>query len=382
MQRVLWIMVLPLLLWSAGVVQAQAAAGQSVVDMEFDGARLADVLRVLGELGGYNVIVDPGVQQQVSFRLQGMTVDEALEMVIRTSGYSYRVLGNTLVVGTEATLQQRFDKTESSIVPLRYADPETLLPVLRLVVPGVEAQVDVTQRALVLRGTPAELAQAEQIVRERDVRPLVSQEFVDTPVVEILRALARLGGYNLLVQGEIGGRMTVVLDRQPVESAIDLVTRRAGLIYEIDGTDLVVMAPSLDDEGDAAGAAPALQVQERRIFQLAHIPPSRIIDAVRVLAASGEVWSDEGSGMIIVSAGPTALRQIDELVARLDVPFLSARGIVRQGDEYVAILEVDQGSYIVRAGDKVGAVTVLAVDADGVLVETVHGQRVRVPAGG
>lgn len=381
MQRIVWTALLPLLLLAAGVAGAQGVDGSQAVEMEFDAARLVDVLRVLGELGGYNVIVDANVQDQVSFRLQGMTVDEALGMVIRTSGYSYRRIGNTIIVGDEQTLRARFDRQESRVLSLRYADPAALVQVLQLLLPNVQARADVAARALIVRGTPDDLSRAAQLVRERDVRPLVTEEFVETPVVDILRALARLGGYNLVVQGDVGGRMTVVLERQPVADAIDLVARRAGLIYEIDGADLIVMAPSRASEGEGA-AVSALQVEERRIFQLVHIPPSRIIDAVRVLVGGGEVWADEGSRMLIIFAGPTAAQQVEELVARLDVPALTVRGVLRKGDEHVGILEVDGVSYIVRAGDDVGSVVVLAVDADGVLVETVHGRRVRVPTGG
>lgn len=232
-----------------------------------------------------------------------------------------------------------------------------------------------------MRGTAEDLARAAELIRARDVRPLVDQEYIETPVVDIVRSLARLGGYNLVVEGDIGGRMTVVLDRQPVESAIDLVARRAGLSYEIDGADLIVTASSPGVPGEAA-AAPALQAEERRIFQLAHIGPSQVVDAVRVLAGSGQVWVDELSRLMVVSAAPQSLRQIEELIGRLDVPNLAVRGILRQGDAYVGILEIDGTSHIVRAGDTAGAVTVRAVDAGGVLVETVHGTFIRVPAGG
>ena len=358
-----------------------AQGGQDMVDMEFDGARLADVLRVLGELGGYNVIVDSAVQEQVSFRLAGMTVDEALDMVIRTSGYSWRRIGNTLVVGTEQSLQARFDRLEVQVVPLRYADPAALVSVLQLLVLGVQAQADGSERALILRGTPEDLTRAVQLVRERDVRPLVSLEFIETPVVDILRTLARMGGYNLVVQGQIGGRMTVVLERQPVADAIELVARRAGLTFEIDGSDLIVVAPPSPDTG-APAAVPVLSVGDRRIVQLVHVSPSQILEAVRLLAGSGDVWADDGSRTIIVSAAPAAMRQIEELVARLDVPSVAVRGVLRQGESYVAILEVDGVSYIVRAGEAAGAVAVLAVDADGVLLETAHGRQLRVPVGG
>lgn len=385
MTRGRWAVVLVVLLGLGNVAgTAWAQGGQNdVFDMEFDGAKLADVLRILAELAGYNVIVDSEVQGSVTYRLQDMSIDEAIEMVVRTSGYSYRTMGNTIVVATEATLRTRFDTVQTRLFPLKHADPAALLPVLRLLVPGIEAHADTIQQALVVRGTSDELDAVQRLVHERDVPPPVNREFVDEPVVEILRSLARLGGYNLIAQGDVAGTMTVVLSNLPVEAAIELVAKRAGLSYEIHGTELFVIGQALDEAGDdeATRAMAPIPSRERRIIRLAHVNPAKIIDAVDLLAG-GEVWADEETGTLIVSAGASALRQVEELVALFDVPHVIVRGVLRQGDDYLAIMQLDEQSYIVRAGDQVGSVTVVAIDADGIGIETIHGRRLRVPAGG
>lgn len=385
MTRGRWAVVLVVLLGLGNVAgTAWAQGGQNdVFDMEFDGAKLADVLRILAELAGYNVIVDSEVQGSVTYRLQDMSIDEAIEMVVRTSGYSYRTMGNTIVVATEATLRSRFDTVQTRLFPLKHADPAALLPVLRLLVPGIEAHADTIQQALVVRGTSDELDAVQRLVHERDVPPPVNREFVDEPVVEILRSLARLGGYNLIAQGDVAGTMTVVLSNLPVEAAIELVAKRAGLSYEIHGTELFVIGQALDEAGDdeATRAMAPIPSRERRIIRLAHVNPAKIIDAVDLLAG-GEVWADEETGTLIVSAGASALRQVEELVALFDVPHVIVRGVLRQGDDYLAIMQLDEQSYIVRAGDQVGSVTVVAIDADGIGIETIHGRRLRVPAGG
>lgn len=385
MTRGRWAVVLVVLLGLGNVAgTAWAQGGQNdVFDMEFDGAKLADVLRILAELAGYNVIVDSEVQGSVTYRLQDMSIDEAIEMVVRTSGYSYRTMGNTIVVATEATLRTRFDTVQTRLFPLKHADSAALLPVLRLLVPGIEAHADTIQQALVVRGTSDELDAVQRLVHERDVPPPVNREFVDEPVVEILRSLARLGGYNLIAQGDVAGTMTVVLSNLPVEAAIELVAKRAGLSYEIHGTELFVIGQALDEAGDdeATRAMAPIPSRERRIIRLAHVNPAKIIDAVDLLAG-GEVWADEETGTLIVSAGASALRQVEELVALFDVPHVIVRGVLRQGDDYLAIMQLDEQSYIVRAGDQVGSVTVVAIDADGIGIETIHGRRLRVPAGG
>lgn len=63
--------------------------GKERVNMEFKQAPLVDVFQILGQLGGYNVLVDPSVSGQVSFVLNDLPVEEALDLVTRTTGFRY-----------------------------------------------------------------------------------------------------------------------------------------------------------------------------------------------------------------------------------------------------------------------------------------------------
>ena len=51
---------------------------KEMVNMEFKQAPLVDVFQILGQLGGYNVLVDPTVQGEVTCTLKNLAVEEAL----------------------------------------------------------------------------------------------------------------------------------------------------------------------------------------------------------------------------------------------------------------------------------------------------------------
>ena len=70
--------------------QGVCGQAQHLLDMEFKGAPLVDVFQILGEIGGYNVLVDPSVKGHVSFYLKELTLDEALDLVARTTGFAKR----------------------------------------------------------------------------------------------------------------------------------------------------------------------------------------------------------------------------------------------------------------------------------------------------
>ncbi len=90
-----------------------SAAAAEMVNMEFKQAPLVDVFQILGQLGGgYNVLVDPSVTGQVTFALSNLTVEEALDLVTRTTGYRYKLVGNTLVIGSDQRLRTEFGKED------------------------------------------------------------------------------------------------------------------------------------------------------------------------------------------------------------------------------------------------------------------------------
>ncbi len=61
--------------------------------------------------------------------------------------------------------------------------------------------------------------------------PTVSLEFVNTEVVQILKALALQAGVNIVTAPEVSGTLTVSLKRVSVQHALDYITTLAGLRY-------------------------------------------------------------------------------------------------------------------------------------------------------
>lgn len=144
--------------------------GQELVNMEFKEAPLVDVFQILGQLGGYNVLVDPQVRGEVSFVLNNLPVEEALDLVTRTTGYRYKLMGNTLIVASEQRLESEFGTLDVSFVPIENVDVEAARELVSLVVPSVKSYVDEDLSLLVLYGLTSDLRVAEQVLRQYDQR--------------------------------------------------------------------------------------------------------------------------------------------------------------------------------------------------------------------
>ncbi|HMS54720.1 MAG TPA: hypothetical protein PKA27_04915 [Fimbriimonadaceae bacterium] len=88
------------------------------------------------------------------------------------------------------------------------------------------------------QGAPTWATVAEH--RER----MVSLDFVNTEVVQILKALALQAAVNIVTSPDVKGTLTVSLERVTVNEALDLVTTLAGVRYAKVGKTFVVTASS------------------------------------------------------------------------------------------------------------------------------------------
>lgn len=124
----------------------QVGLAEAVLDMDFKEAPLGDVFQVLGELAGYNVLIDPSVTGTISFYLKELTVTEALDLLIQVSGYDYRIVNNTLVVASKARLDERFQSQDSAFVALKNVSAQDASRLLAIVVPGVKTYIGVAEQ--------------------------------------------------------------------------------------------------------------------------------------------------------------------------------------------------------------------------------------------
>ena len=70
------------------------------VDLDLKGADLADVFRLLADVGHVNIVVDGTVTGSITLRLKHVPWDQALDVVARTKGLALEREGNVIVVRT------------------------------------------------------------------------------------------------------------------------------------------------------------------------------------------------------------------------------------------------------------------------------------------
>ena len=159
------------------------------------------VYRTIGQLAGINVLFDPDyTPKQIKVELNGVTLEEALEITALESKTFWRpVTLNTIFVATDNPAKRK--ELEQSVLKTFYLTNLSAPTELQDVVNAIRAVLDVqrvqqllSQNALVVRGTPDQIALAEKLVEDLDkARPEV---IVDIAVMQVSKDRSRTLGLS------------------------------------------------------------------------------------------------------------------------------------------------------------------------------------------
>ncbi len=159
------------------------------------------VYRTVGQLAGVNVLFDPDYTARViNVDLNGVTLEEALEITALESKTFWRpVTTNTIFVAQDNPAKRK--ELEQSVLKTFYLSNLSAPTELQDVVNAIRAVLDVqrvqqllSQNALVVRGTPDQIALAEKLVEDLDkARPEV---IVDIAIMQVSKDRSRTLGLN------------------------------------------------------------------------------------------------------------------------------------------------------------------------------------------
>src|ERR1700758_1346194 len=159
------------------------------------------VYRTVGQLAGVNVLFDPDYTARViNVDLNGVTLEEALEISALESKTFWRaVTPNTIFVAQDNPAKRK--ELEQSVLKTFYLSNLSQPTELQDVVNAIRAVLDVqrvqqllSQNALVVRGTPDQIALAEKLVEDLDkARPEV---IVDIAIMQVSKDRSRTLGLN------------------------------------------------------------------------------------------------------------------------------------------------------------------------------------------
>lgn len=158
------------------------------ITLDFQDIPVRDVLSIIAEESGLNVIASDGVQGNVTLNLTDVPWDQALDLVLRNHGLSARREGNVMMVaptGELANLQRQTLETReqtkqlapltTEFVQIRYAKAEDLAALLRggegvgMMSERGRVTVDPRTNTLILQDTREQLDAIRRTIEQLDV---------------------------------------------------------------------------------------------------------------------------------------------------------------------------------------------------------------------
>jgi general secretion pathway protein D len=159
------------------------------------------IYQTIGQLAGINVLFDPDyTSRRIKVELNGVTLEDALQISALESKTFWRpVTSNTIFVAQDNPAKRK--ELEQSVLKTFYLQNLSQPTELQDVVNAIRAVLDVqrvqqllSQNALVVRGTPDQIALAEKLVEDLDkVRPEV---IVDIAVMQVSKDKSRTLGLS------------------------------------------------------------------------------------------------------------------------------------------------------------------------------------------
>jgi type IV pilus assembly protein PilQ len=105
------------------------------INIDFQGAELTHVFRLISDISGYNIVVSPDVKGKFSMRLADVPWDQALDVILRNYSLSKTVEGNIVRIAPTSVLakeeeeiarakesQEKAGDLVTRVYPINYAD--------------------------------------------------------------------------------------------------------------------------------------------------------------------------------------------------------------------------------------------------------------------
>ena len=164
---------------------------------------LKDFFRLIHEISGLNVVLDPSVRGTVTLVLDEVPWDQGLDIVLRNNGLTKEIDGNVLRIATQDTLKHEADERRDllrsqseAIEPvtvtrvLSYAQSATMMATIkRFLTSRGDVTSDPRSNTLIIRDIPSSIPKVDDLLRQLDRKS--QQVEIDARIVQASRSFAR-----------------------------------------------------------------------------------------------------------------------------------------------------------------------------------------------
>ncbi|HYL95091.1 MAG TPA: secretin N-terminal domain-containing protein, partial [Terriglobales bacterium] len=152
----------------------------------------------------------------------------------------------------------------------------------------------------------------------------ISVNLKDVDLKDFFRLIHEISGLNIVLDPEVHGSLTIVLDDVPWDQALDIVLKNNGLDRQLEGNVLrIATIETLRKEAEARRGqieAEALAVDKLTVTRyLSYAHSKDVVPTLKKLLSSrGDIISGDRTNAVIIQDIPSVIPQVDRLITQLD----------------------------------------------------------------
>jgi len=155
---------------------------EPIVSIHAEDTHLPTILSILAKQSNYNIVTGPNVdtQEKLTIHLDEVPISQAINLIIRASGLSYEIIGNSILVANKSKLNSDIG-VKPHIINLEYANASQVATLLRNITESIT--IDNTGNNLLVSASPKKINEIEAIVRDIDVPAI--QIMLEARLIEV-----------------------------------------------------------------------------------------------------------------------------------------------------------------------------------------------------
>ncbi|MEJ2305928.1 MAG: secretin and TonB N-terminal domain-containing protein [candidate division WOR-3 bacterium] len=179
---------------------------QKRISMRLENADLVTTLRSIAQASGMNIIIGDEVRGVITVELDNIAWEEAMDLVLKTKGYTYVIENGVIRVGKPETFAKEQENIEMSkpikrkVFVLEFTTPQEISsPIKSLLSKRGIIETDIRTNSIIVSDIALKLKDVESLVKALDKKTL--QVAITSKIVDIDRTAARELGLSWQVTG-------------------------------------------------------------------------------------------------------------------------------------------------------------------------------------
>ena len=171
------------------IIMISFSVGQTVeenlVTIDAEDANLATVLSIIAKDSEYNIVTGPTVSEnkKLTIHLKDTPILEALDLIVRASGLSYEVKGNSILVAEPQKLNEEIGLV-THVIELKYANATEVKDLLQNITENIT--IDKSGNKLFIKASPKKIEEIKTVIENIDVPAL--QIMLEARLIEVASA--------------------------------------------------------------------------------------------------------------------------------------------------------------------------------------------------